>query len=107
MYNHLERNSTMSLYLQASIPASCFEGSPKMVLPSSDQQRSGRRGGWVDAPQVLAHKCSYDKVIYADGESWKPEDSSLACVTCSCKVNLNCYNVVLKCSLKPNIYLTI
>ncbi|KAF6023357.1 CHRD [Bugula neritina] len=86
------RDST--LYGQASIPETCFENSSGYVLPASDQQL-GSRGAWVDTPLDLAHKCRYDKKIYSDGESWKPKDSNLACVTCSCKRNkAQCHPVI-------------
>ncbi|XP_067951027.1 chordin-like isoform X3 [Watersipora subatra] len=83
-----------TLYGQASIPESCFEGSPDLVLPAADEN-SGPRVGWVNEPLKLPHKCSYDKKIYSDGESWKPDEDSLACVTCSCKRNkAQCHPVV-------------
>ena len=71
--------------MQVPIAESCFADTSADLLPAADQV-SQRRGVWVDPQLDVAHKCSYDKKIYADGESWKPRDSNLACVTCSCKV---------------------
>lgn len=73
---------------QVSVPETCFADSISGdMLPAADETDTGRRGVWADPQLDIAHKCSYDKKIYADGESWAPKDSSLACVTCSCKVS--------------------
>lgn len=82
---HIQGIITLSTIFQVPIADTCFSDTPADMLPAADQV-SQRRGVWVDPQLDVAHKCSYDKKIYADGESWKPRDSNLACVTCSCKV---------------------
>lgn len=73
---------------QVSLPKSCFDASTDAsdLLPAGDADASPTVGEWEDPGIPKAYKCSYDSQIYADGDSWRPEESSLACVTCSCKV---------------------